>query len=274
MQKKCIKISLAGDLGSGKTTVGALLAERFSAEKYSTGTIQRKIALEMGMSTLELNRYMEQHHEIDKMIDDGLCALEGEEKNLIIDSRMAWHFVPSSFAVYMQAEPLVSAARILAAGRASEHFESVEEAAASIRARRASEAARYEMLYGVNICDMENYDYVVDTTYVPPETVAEHIAARFEAAAAGKAFPRYALCPARLYPYGEEEGEPAFFEENGSYFIARGAKEIAERIRAGAPLIALERAEKGAGACTAAAVRAWEERTGVRFPALPACAKE
>ena len=170
--------------------------------------------------------------------------------------------------------PTVSAQRILAAGRASEHFESVEEAAASIRARRASEAARYEMLYGVNICDMENYDYVVDTTYVSPETVAEHIAAHFEAAAAGKAFPRYALCPARLYPYGQEEGEPAFFEEDSSYFIARGAKEIAERIRAGAPLIALERAEKGAGACTAAAVRAWEERTGVRFPALPACAKE
>ena len=89
MQKKFIKISLAGDLGSGKTTVGALLAERFSAEKYSTGTIQRKIALEMGMTTLELNQYMERHHEIDKMIDDGLCALEGEEKNLIIDSRMA-----------------------------------------------------------------------------------------------------------------------------------------------------------------------------------------
>ena len=97
MIMKNVKISLAGDLGSGKSTVGKILAPLFGAEIYSTGTIQRGIALQMGMSTLELNRYMETHPEIDGMIDDGLRALEKEEKNLIIDSRMAWHFVPSSF---------------------------------------------------------------------------------------------------------------------------------------------------------------------------------
>ena len=117
------------------------------------------------------------------------------------------------------------------------------------------------------------YAIMLESANECANAVAEHIAAHFEAAAAGKTFPRYELCPARLYPYGQEEGEPAFFEENGHCFIARGAKAIAERIRAGAPLIALERAEKGEGACTAAAVRAWEERTGVRFPALPACAE-
>ena len=85
-----IKISLAGDLGSGKSTVGKILAAEFHAELYSTGTIQRKIATEMGMTTLQLNQYMETHPEIDGKIDDGLRALENEPKNLIIDSRMAW----------------------------------------------------------------------------------------------------------------------------------------------------------------------------------------
>ena len=126
---KSVKISLAGDLGSGKSTVGKLLAARFGAEVYSTGTIQRAIALEMGMTTLQLNQYMETHPEIDGKIDDGLRALEGTEKNLVIDSRMAWHFVPSSFSVYMAADPYVSAARIMNAGRESEPFASVEEAA-------------------------------------------------------------------------------------------------------------------------------------------------
>lgn len=114
------KISLAGDLGSGKSTVGKILSRKLGAEVYSTGTIQRQIATEMGMTTLQLNQYMETHPEIDGKIDDGLRALEHSEKNLIIDSRMAWHFVPSSFSVYMAADPFVSAERILKAGRESE----------------------------------------------------------------------------------------------------------------------------------------------------------
>ena len=99
-----IKISLAGDLGSGKSTVGKILAKALGAAVYSTGTIQRRIAEEMGMTTLQLNQYMETHPEIDGKIDDGLRALETEDADLIIDSRMAWHFVPSSFAVYMAAD--------------------------------------------------------------------------------------------------------------------------------------------------------------------------
>ena len=37
------KISLAGDLGSGKSTVGKILSRKLGAEVYSTGTIQRQI---------------------------------------------------------------------------------------------------------------------------------------------------------------------------------------------------------------------------------------
>ena len=117
---KNIKISLAGDLGSGKTTVGKLLAARLGAQIYSTGTIQRKIATEMGMTTLELNKYSETHPEIDDRIDDGLRALDKEETDVIIDSRMAWHFVPASFAVYMAADPVVSAKRITGGGAEKE----------------------------------------------------------------------------------------------------------------------------------------------------------
>ena len=194
---KNIKISLAGDLGSGKTTVGKLLAARLGAQIYSTGTIQRKIATEMGMTTLELNKYSETHPEIDDRIDDGLRALDKEETDVIIDSRMAWHFVPASFAVYMAADPVVSAKRIMNAGRESEPFSSLEEAVRSVGERRKSEMLRYEKLYGVNIKDLENYDYVIDTSFVSPETVAEHIAAHFEMHRKGEKFPRYELSLSR-----------------------------------------------------------------------------
>lgn len=265
-----VKISLAGDLGSGKSTVGKILAPLFGAEIYSTGTIQRNIALQMGMSTLELNRYMETHPEIDGMIDDGLRALEKEEKNLIIDSRMAWHFVPSSFSVYMAAAPRISAERILAAGRESEHFSSVEEAETRIAERRQSEMLRYSQLYGVNIKDLENYNYVVDTSFITPQTAAEHIAAHYKKFAAGETFARYELCPARLLPTGAEEGGPAFYEEDGRFYIAGGEREIAESIRGGAQLIACRRAAKPAGAGYAPArAAAWEKQTSIRLFGAP-----
>ena len=188
-----IKISLAGDLGSGKSTVGKILAEEYGAQLYSTGTIQRKIATEMGMTTLQLNQYMETHPEIDGKIDDGLRALEKEPLDLIIDSRMAWHFVPSSFSVYMMADAYISAERIMNAGRESEPFASVEEAVRSVSDRRKSEMLRYSHLYGVNIKDMENYVYVIDTSYVDPQTVADHISAHYKLFAAGKTFDRYEI---------------------------------------------------------------------------------
>ena len=273
------KISLAGDLGSGKSTVGKILSRKLGAEVYSTGTIQRQIATEMGMTTLQLNQYMETHPEIDGKIDDGLRALEHSEKNLIIDSRMAWHFVPSSFSVYMAADPFVSAERILKAGRESEPFSTVEEAVASISDRRKSEMFRYSRLYGVNIKDLENYDYVIDTSYIPPETVAEHIAAHFELHRAGKQYPRYELCPARLLPCLNGEGEPAFFEQDGFYFIARGEHKIAAAIRAGAPLISCDRAQGEYGEecakkhCTSDKIAAWERETGAKIARLPAWLK-
>ena len=179
-QMKNIKISLAGDLGSGKSTVGKLLSEQLGAEVYSTGTIQRQIAKEMGMTTLELNQYSETHPEIDDRIDDGLRALNERDISVIIDSRMAWHFVPSSFSVYMSADPAVAAERIMQAGRESESFQSIGEAIRSIAARRKSEQARYQQLYGVDIKDLRNYDYVIDTSRLSPEEVAARIVGAYQ----------------------------------------------------------------------------------------------
>ena len=96
------KISLAGDLGSGKSTVSAILIERLGAKYYSTGAIVRSIADSRNMTVVELNKYMETHPEIDHEIDAGIAALSESPESLIIDSRMAWHFTKGTFKVYYQ----------------------------------------------------------------------------------------------------------------------------------------------------------------------------
>lgn len=169
------KISLAGDLGSGKSTVSKLIIKETGAEYYSTGTVCRAKAAEHGMTIDEFNQYMETHPEIDKMIDDDLAALSYDPRTLIIDSRMAFHFVKDTFRVYLTVEPHVSAERILGDKRSGESFGTVEETARRIANRRRSENFRYFEKYGVHIMDMQNYDLILDTTSLPPEAVAELI---------------------------------------------------------------------------------------------------
>ena len=169
------KISLAGDLGSGKSTVSKLLIARTGAEYYSTGTVCRAEAAKHGMTIDEFNRYMETHPEVDRMIDDSLIALSDDPRTLIIDSRMAFHFVKGTFRVYLTTDARVSAERILGDRRDGESFDTVEETARRVAARRKSENLRYFEKYGVHIMDMQNYDYILDTTAIPPERVAEKI---------------------------------------------------------------------------------------------------
>lgn len=169
------KISLAGDLGSGKSTVGAILKEKFGAEIVSIGRIQRSMAAEMGMDTCEFNRYQETHPEFDKILDTRLSSYESLNGNFIFDSRMAWHFVPSAFSVYLKCDIAEAAERVTKAARSDEKYADEKEAADKLLLRREREKKRYADFYGVDITDMNNYDLVVDTTDKSVEEVAEAI---------------------------------------------------------------------------------------------------
>ena len=169
------KISLAGDLGSGKSTVGAILKEKFGAEIVSIGKIQRSMAAEMGMDTCEFNRYQETHPEFDKILDTRLASYESLPGNFIFDSRMAWHFVPSAFSVYLKCDLTEAAKRVAKAARSDEKYADEREAADKLMLRREREKKRYADFYGVDITDMNNYDLVVDTTDKSVEEVAAEI---------------------------------------------------------------------------------------------------
>ena len=98
---KAEKISITGDLGSGKSTVGKILSSKLNYDYYSTGAIQRKIASKYNITTLELNKRSELNTEIDNEIDSWTISLGKSKKRIIVDSRLAWHFIPDSFKVYL-----------------------------------------------------------------------------------------------------------------------------------------------------------------------------
>ncbi len=178
---KDYKISLAGEIGSGKSTVGQILSEKYNLETVSIGYILRAMAKEYGMNVNEFNAYMEAHPEIDGVLDGKLKSYEQSNGKFLFDSRMAWHFVPSSFSVYIKVSVETAAVRIMKAGRSSEQYNSLDEAVKRIKARQQSERLRYKTLYGVDVSNLDNYDFVVDGENKSPEQIAAEICSAFEA---------------------------------------------------------------------------------------------
>ena len=175
------KISLTGDLGSGKSTVCGLIEEKIQVERVSVGKIMRNRAKELGMTLAEFSAYMETHPEEDNKLDEALAEYEKKDGNYIFDSRLAWHFVPSAFSFYLAVSLEESARRIFNANRDDESFSSVEETKAKIVERRLSEQKRYKEFYGLDLLDMKNYDAVVTTDGKTPEQVVEEIFKIYEA---------------------------------------------------------------------------------------------
>ena len=62
-------ITISGVIGSGKSTVAKMLSQKLGWQYYSTGMAQRKIAEEMGLTTIELNALSLKDPSIDERVD-------------------------------------------------------------------------------------------------------------------------------------------------------------------------------------------------------------
>ncbi len=167
------RITIAGDIGSGKSTIAKRLAELAGVEALSTGGIQRQLAQARGLSVLELNKLAEQDPSIDREIDSYLMALPPGD--LVVESRMAWHFVPDTLKVYLYISDRAAARRILGAQRSDEDYRSHSDPTRPILERRESEIIRFKKYYNVDIDDLLNYDLVIDTTFASVDEVVRRI---------------------------------------------------------------------------------------------------
>lgn len=178
---KITKISVTGDLGSGKSTVCRYLRENFGLNVYSIGLIQRSLAVKYGMDICAFNKYMESHPEIDEEIDTELTKIGKRDENMVLDSRMAWHFVPDSFKVYLSVQIDDAVQRIMRDQRGLvESYSSVDEAKNKLIERKRSENLRYITKYGVDCSDPKNYDLIIDTTNLSAEQAAEAIMSKLK----------------------------------------------------------------------------------------------
>lgn len=170
-------ITLTGNLGSGKSTLGKLMAAEYGYEIFSTGKVIREIADSFGISVLEMNKKMEADHQYDKMIDDTTARISREKKGqkLLFDSRLAWHFVEESFKVFLSVSLPVAAARVMAdSTRGSvETYSSEQECMERLSERAKTEDRRYRDLYRIDYFNAENYNLVLDSSECPTDVLGK-----------------------------------------------------------------------------------------------------
>jgi cytidylate kinase len=173
MQKKHI-ITIAGKPGSGKSTTSKTAAAELGYQHFSSGDLFRAIGKEHGIDVLQANLAGEQGLDIDYLVDQRLRDIGASEESIVIDSRMAWHWMPFSFKVYLDLDLVTAAERIIQSTDPArlevEHIpDDPKEYAQVLQQRLDSEARRYEKLYSVNPYDTSNYDLVIDTKANSPE---------------------------------------------------------------------------------------------------------
>lgn len=170
-------ISLSGALGSGKSTIAQMLAEKLSWPRYYIGALRRQAAQKRGLTLAEYNELGEVDPETDREVDGYQKELGEKEDNFIIEGRTSWYFIPQSLKLYLDVKPEEGAKRIFASLKAKndrnedKNLDSLEAVLESNQRRVESDRKRYEKYYQIDVYDPKNYDFYLDTTNLTPAEV-------------------------------------------------------------------------------------------------------
>lgn len=169
-------ISLTGKPCSGKGEVGKILSECYGFKHISTGEIFRETAIKLGYHNLNTLTPSELD-KLDKTVDSALMKMGKKhiKENLVMDSRLAWHFIPNSFKVFLDVTWQEAGKRLVGANRESEQVTDIKSAIKNLKQRWESENSRYQQLYNVDNLHRENYNLVINTANKTPEEVANLI---------------------------------------------------------------------------------------------------
>ena len=165
-----VTITISGNPGSGKSTVGRLLSNKIGLKFVYSGEIFRKTAKKYSMSLEEFGSYCEKHKEIDKELDD--YQLEILQKgNVIVEGRIAgWiahrNNIPA-LKVILDADFETRVGRIV-----NRESGDIEKRKQEMLNRERSEALRYKNYYNIDLKDITIYDLVIDSTEKTPEELS------------------------------------------------------------------------------------------------------
>ncbi|MBQ5855985.1 MAG: cytidylate kinase family protein [Bacteroidales bacterium] len=242
-----INITIAGDLGSGKSTVANHLISNIDYRIESAGLIFRRLAEQHGMTAKEFNQFIESNPKYDNMVDDTIKEMGAKEENIIFDSRLAWYFVPKSFKIYMYVDVDTATERIFNdTGRVSESYSDMTTAKKEIIERRQSEVLRYKTFYNIDINNFKNYDFIIDTSHATKDEVNEAVLSNFKAFEKGEAYDRILLSPKNLditendTENNVKASDIEVVKRDGKFYVLKGHDAVKAAVEQGKNLVAIK----------------------------------
>ena len=242
-----INITIAGDLGSGKSTVANHLISNINYRIESAGLIFRRLAEQHGMTAKEFNQFIESNPKYDNMVDDTIKEMGAKEENIIFDSRLAWYFVPKSFKIYMYVDVDTATERIFNdKGRVSESYSDMTTAKKEIIERRESEVLRYKTFYNIDINNYSNYDFIIDTSHATKDEVNEAVLSNFKAFEKGEAYDRILLSPKNLditendTENNVKASDIEIVKRDGKFYVLKGHDAVKAAVEQGKNLVAIK----------------------------------
>lgn len=164
-------ISISGLHGTGKSTIGKLIAQKLGIRYYSTGQLFRDLAEEMNMTLEQFTEHVEKNPDIDKKLDDKIIEI-AKKGNIIIDSQLSGYILKSiaDFKILLTCSLETRVKRM-----AERDHESHEKKLKETKLREKSELERFRKLYKINMRDnrriQEVYDLILDTEDLTVEEI-------------------------------------------------------------------------------------------------------
>ena len=181
-----MKICISGLSGSGKNSVGSLVAGKLGFRLVDPTF--KTIAARQKMGLLEFHRKAELDHSIDKKFDDELIR-QARAGNCVVTTWLGpWMIKDADIRVWLYAPSSARAARV-----AKRDGMSAEEAERHIADRDESNRLRYLDIYKIDIYDHSLFELVINSEKFAPGESAEIIAA----AARAKGFEKSGGKPAK-----------------------------------------------------------------------------
>lgn len=172
------KMTITGACGAGKGTVGKIIAQKLGFRFVSLGDIFRNVARERGCRDIaELHDMARTDPGIDLAIDAYTKLYGIENDRFVFDARLGWYWIPQAFKVFLSCEDDERFRRI--ANRENKSFES-SRAETLFREKEMKE--QYMVLYKIDdfmSMDESRFDFIIDTTFVPPDKTADAVIQAF-----------------------------------------------------------------------------------------------
>lgn len=159
-------ITVSGLTGSGKNTIGELLAEKLGYKVVSPTF--KDLARKEGISLMEFQKKAEKDHAIDRKFDE-LLKEQASEGNCVVTTWLAPWILDAGFRVYLDVPVAIRAKRI-----AERDSMGNANALKHVTERDAQNKRRYMDVYGIDISDKKKFDLIIKISdQTPAQIVAE-----------------------------------------------------------------------------------------------------